>query len=135
MSSTAFIQHGCTPMDKTLFVRPVGLAARSFPMGMSECAHCRCQHCKACYGDAGAPDVCQDGWQKGLRTCDQRFPLPTTMVALALWATLTPRFLASLFVLLFPITAVADIMVNGDRTGFEQLLNDLLQGSEATVAI
>src|SRR5437870_9591375 len=97
------------------------LSERSSTMGMSECAHCRCKHCKACYGDARAPDVCQDCWKKGLRTCDQRFPMPATMVELSLWATLTPLLLASLFVLLFPMTAVADIIVNGDRTCFEQL--------------
>jgi len=104
-------------------------------MGMSACAHCRCQHCKACYGDARAPDVCQACWQKGLRRGDHRFPMPTTMVARSLWATLTLLLLASLCVLLFPMTAVAGIMVQGDRAGFEQLLNDLLQGSGATVAL
>ena len=61
--------------------------------------------------------------------------MPATIVELSLWATLTPLLLASLFVLLFPMTAVADIIVNGDRTCFEQLLNDLLQGSGAMVAI
>jgi len=59
----------------------------------------------------------------------------TTMGELSLGAQLTPLVLASLFVLLFPMIAVADIIVNGDRTGFEQLLNDLLQGSGAMVAI
>ena len=102
-------------------------------MGMSACAHGRGTHGQACSGDARAPDVCQDGWQKGRHTCAQRCPRPTTMVALARWATLT--LLASLGVLLFPMHAVADILVQGDRTRFEQLLNDLLQGSGATVAI
>lgn len=104
-------------------------------MGMRACAHGRCQHCQACDGDARAPDVWQECWKQGLRTCDRRFPMPTIMGARALWATLTPLVLASLCVLLCPMTAVADIIVHGDRTGFEQLLNDLLQGSGATVAI
>jgi len=104
-------------------------------MGMSELAHGCCKHRAVCDGGSRAPEVYQDGWKKGLRKFDQCFPMPTTMVELSLWTKLAPLVLTSLVVLLFPMTAVAEIQVTGDRSAFEQLLNDLLQGAGATVAI
>ncbi len=75
-----------------------------------------------------------DGQEGTLQTMPALFLLPSKgMVELSCWAKLV--LLASLFVLFCPIIAVADIIVHGDRACFEQLLNDLLQGSGATVAI
>lgn len=104
-------------------------------MGMSACAHGRGKHDAACYSGTRVPDVYQKSWMKGRCTYDQRFPLLTAMMQRSLWAALTPLVLASLVVLLCPLPAVAAMHVHSDRAAFEQLLNDVLQGSGATVAI
>lgn len=59
----------------------------------------------------------------------------TAMPKRLLWATLTPLFLTSLVVLLGPCPAVADMHVTGDKTAFERLLNGVLHGTGATVAV
>ncbi|HEY5864660.1 MAG TPA: hypothetical protein VI542_03775 [Candidatus Tectomicrobia bacterium] len=58
------------------------------------------------------------------------------MLKRLLWTTLIPLLLISfVVVLLFPFPAVADMHVHSDRAAFEQLLNDVLQDTGATVAI
>jgi hypothetical protein len=79
-------------------------------------------------------DGVTDGQEGTLQTRPALFLLPSKgMLERSWWAKLL--LLASLCVLCCPMMAVADILVQGDRACFEQLLNDLLQGSGATIAI